>query len=64
MTSKEFYNIMITKLTTRPTSEKTVQKLLNFENINWSKYITLVGVCGLPLFARSRFRDNGARKPL
>ena len=52
MTSKEFYNIMLTKLSTRSTSEKTLQRILNFENINWSKIYKIGGEVTIDTYSR------------
>ena len=43
---------MLTKLSTRPTSEKTLQRILNFENINWSKIYKIGGEVTIDTYSR------------
>ena len=52
MTSKEFYSIIVTKLYLRPTSETTIENLLNVENVNWSKIYNLSGIITIDTYSR------------
>ena len=52
MTSKELYNIMITKLFVRPKSEITLQNLLNIQHFNWSKIYNLTGEITIDTYSR------------
>ena len=41
LTSKELYTIMINKIMPKPTSENTIETILNNNEINWIKVYTL-----------------------
>ena len=52
MTSKEFYSVMVAKLYVSPTSEKTIQNILNTEHINWPQVYNLSGKITIDTYSR------------
>jgi hypothetical protein len=52
MTSKEFYNIMISKMHVKPASETTLQNRLGTENLDWPRIYLLSGEITIDTYSR------------
>ena len=52
MSSREFYNIMIAKIFTKPSTEITLQNRLNVEKIDWSSVYKLSGQITIDSYSR------------
>ena len=53
LTCKEFYNILLSKLNENPTSEITIQNILNSNDINWRKAYTLAREVTIDNYSRN-----------